>query len=114
MKSLIALSLLVLSLSSFADVSISGPSIEVKYGGGLAAVQPTAYLSFKFASCARFNLNVDQQEKENGIVELTVQIPADQMDCMGPSTLRAYNLQLSSDYRGERYSVTNPLIPNTK
>jgi hypothetical protein len=107
------------SLSTFALTpvemlpSVSQVKITVHDGGGLAAVQPWAYLSVKIWSCAKLNLTVET-EKKGEIVYIRLANDVRNPDCYGAPSLFEYNKQISSDATFEKYVVLNPIETITK
>jgi hypothetical protein len=123
-KMLISVLCALASLTANADIShqtnlldvsilqnlpaIKVESVEVNRPHPLTPVQPTAFLKFKFASCASQRLEAHTQE-EGRILLVAIQHLPNQMDCMGPSITRTYSLQITSDYSGQRVVVLNPI-----
>ena len=119
MKPILFLSAL-LSFSTFAFaevdslVSLRDPKIVVKTAGGLAAVQPSAYITFEYASCAKQPLYITQAEviTDRKITYVSVYLPDSAYDCAGMPVKRTYSFQLTSDFSEESYAISNPLIPS--
>ncbi len=87
-----------LSERDFREVrAIANPSIEVVPGPALAAVQPTVWINFAYASCAtqRFAIQVETLDSVK-LIKVTHPLQA---DCFGPTISRRYRLQVASDYR---------------
>ena len=95
--------------------------VVVKGAGGLAAVQPYAFIKFKLASCSKLPLSVATKEQEeavniNGVKgvhrTLTVAVMIDELtfDCLGSTTDFEYSFQISSDFRsGTNVNLSNSL-----
>jgi hypothetical protein len=75
-----------------------------------AAVQPTASLQFRYASCAKRVWTVERKAQkvlEGERVMLRLQDQA--VDCFGPTIEREYTVQVSSDAGiDDRYVLINP------
>jgi len=93
-------------LSALPPVQVLG--VEIDDGPLMAAVQPTAFIKFKYASCASMSLEALTQQ-EDGLLLVAIRVLPLQMDCMGGTISREYSLQISSDYRGGRVTVLNPI-----
>lgn len=80
---------------------------------GMAAVQPQGLVNFNYASCAARSFDADVTV-EAGITVVRI-IDKMEVDCFGPTTVRAYTVQFSSDVSGyEPVLVANPQTINTK
>lgn len=100
-----------ISSDSLANLpSISEPTIKLHMPPQFAAVQPRANLLFKHASCAAMPLKLSVKDA-GAVLLVKVVLPPQQMDCMGTAITRDYDLQISSDYAGQRVVVLNPLVP---
>ena len=105
MKTLLLIGAILLSTSLRANdsvihdidylVPLSDVKIIVNEAPRFAAVQPTASVEFKYASCERKDFNIDKQRAEN--VLFVKIIITDEGDCKGPSELRTYRYQVTSD-----------------
>ena len=107
------------ALESILDNVQSLPKIYkqqliVNYGPDMAAVQPTAFIKFDFASCRQFDFSV--AIIDGGDVDfLKITYPKNQAECRGLPVKRTYELQLSSDYSNYKpFIVLNPIAQEPK
>jgi hypothetical protein len=89
---------------------LTAPHVKFNPGPELAAVQPTATLHFSYASCAKRNWNVKKEIQPTLQGRVTMlQLEDNGVDCFGPTIVRDYVIQVSSDAAAERnFVVLNP------
>ncbi len=87
--------------------AIESPKVVVNVPGEMLTVQPTGYVTFKYASCAQAEFEGSVQ-KVSGVYILKI-LPRFDVDCMGPTKIRSYSVQYSSDADGsDRVIILNP------
>ncbi|MCX6117975.1 MAG: hypothetical protein NT027_10565 [Proteobacteria bacterium] len=89
---------------------ITNPKIVVVSGPELAAVQPTVWLEFEFASCSKLTFTPSIRRSATAI-RVGATLPEDYVDCLGPTLNRTYSVQLNSDFRQESYIIINSVTP---
>ncbi len=91
---------------------VSDVEIAIDMGPELATVQPTATITFTYASCGARNFQADT-EKTGDTVVITI-LDQDDADCKAVAVDREYSLQVSSDATSEYYVLLNPIAPKLK
>ena len=123
-KLVVAASILSASFSAQAQTEVSlndriaglpflkDAKVKINAGPSFAAVQTTAYISFKFSSCRGFNFEVKKEEAAVAMQKTTLValvIPANQSECRGLPVERDYRIQISSDVLLDgQYVLVNP------
>ena len=114
MKLFVSLFLAFASVPAFAnDLAIlTAPKLVVGSVSEFTPVQPSSYLHFKYASCAESNFEVKTETAnymEGRMTKVTVVPQA--FDCLGPTKLRNYSVQISSDVMQDgQYVLMNPSV----
>ncbi|MCX6123503.1 MAG: hypothetical protein NTV34_01945 [Proteobacteria bacterium] len=100
------------AFASDSLIAISDPAIRVDRSPEFADVQPTAFVNFAFGSCVSQPLTavIVPTVVENKVATEVSVVNLDGVDCHGPIITRRYELQISSDYQGERVLVKNPTL----
>lgn len=89
-------------------IAVKAAKLHVWHGPRFAAVQPAAFVVVKMATCNERSLEAEVQE-QNGILDVLVFDTSHKPVCFGPSVERTYEVQISSDYRGQAVRILNPI-----
>lgn len=93
--------------------ALESPEIVFHAAPGLAAVQPTASLKFRYASCAARTWDVrrERQETFEGPRVLLEVVDSRGIDCFGPTISRNYDVQVTSDaFEDTSFVLLNPSV----
>ena len=88
--------------------------LVVNYGPQFAAVQPTAFVKFDFASCRKFTFSAEVITEvigESNVNFVKITYPRNQAECRGMPIKRTYDVQVSSDYSAgaKQFVILNPI-----
>ena len=72
--------------------SLERPHFFLKNGPRFAAVEPTLFITFTFASCAQFQFKAFVNPERSSV---SVKVPKDQKDCAALPIKRQYVVQVS-------------------
>ena len=113
MKKILPIFIYALGFSPFAQANelppVSNVTVVVDKGSELAAVQPTARISFVIRSCRERKLNVSTEKTGNTVFISVSEL--DGSDCRAAAMARKYTLQVSTDATSESYVLLNPIAP---